>query len=94
MPDPRLREDALGDAEPTSAAPSTGHCRPRSPTRPGVHLAAGPRFGLDGTLERFLRLPFTLHEADLRECVLRLAAANRELDEHGTHWRAPSSVVA
>ncbi|MDQ1682550.1 MAG: hypothetical protein QOH99_1091 [Frankiaceae bacterium] len=62
--------------------------------RQGVHLAAGPRFGLDGTLERFLRLPFTLHEADLRECVLRLAAANRELDERGTHWRAPSSVVA
>jgi hypothetical protein len=45
-------------------------------------------------LERFLRLPFTLPEADLRECVLRLAAANRELDERGTHGRAPSSVVA
>ena len=26
----------------------------------GVRLAPGPRFGLDGTLERFLRLPFTL----------------------------------
>ena len=62
--------------------------------RHGVHLAAGPRFGLDGTLERFLRLPFTLYEVDLRECVVRLAAANRELDERGTHWRASASVVA
>ena len=26
----------------------------------GVRLAPGPRFGLDGTLERFIRLPFTL----------------------------------
>ena len=30
----------------------------------GVRLAPGPRFGLDGTLERFLRLPFTLPPGD------------------------------
>ena len=35
----------------------------------GVRLAPGPRFGLDGTLERFLRLPFTLPAADLVEAV-------------------------
>jgi bifunctional pyridoxal-dependent enzyme with beta-cystathionase and maltose regulon repressor activities len=35
----------------------------------------GPRFGVDGTLERFLRLPFVLPPATLREAVSRLAAA-------------------
>ncbi len=40
----------------------------------GVRLAPGPRFGLDGTLERFLRLPFTLPAEELVEAVGRLAA--------------------
>jgi DNA-binding transcriptional MocR family regulator len=31
----------------------------------GVRLAPGPRFGVDGTLERFLRLPYTLAPDDL-----------------------------
>ncbi|MFD0821021.1 PLP-dependent aminotransferase family protein, partial [Micromonospora zhanjiangensis] len=35
----------------------------------GVRLAPGPRFGLDGTLERFLRLPFALPAADLVDAV-------------------------
>lgn len=46
----------------------------------GVRLAPGPRFGVDGTLERFLRLPYALPEADLVEAVARLAQARRELD--------------
>ena len=29
----------------------------------GVRLAPGPRFGVDGTLERYVRLPFTLRRA-------------------------------
>src|SRR5690606_8263382 len=29
----------------------------------GVRVAAGPRFGVDGTMERFLRLPYTLPPA-------------------------------
>ncbi|NYI04413.1 MocR-like transcription factor YczR [Allostreptomyces psammosilenae] len=41
----------------------------------GVRVAAGPRFGVDGTLERFVRLPFTLPAAVLREAVVRLAGA-------------------
>jgi hypothetical protein len=44
-------------------------------SRHGVLLAAGPRFGLDGALERFLRLPYTLPEARLDLAVERLAAA-------------------
>jgi DNA-binding transcriptional MocR family regulator len=46
----------------------------------GVRLAPGPRFGVDGTLERFLRLPFTLPEQDLVNAVERIAAARYDLD--------------
>ncbi|MCU1678929.1 MAG: putative GntR-family transcriptional regulator [Frankiales bacterium] len=62
--------------------------------RHGLHLAAGPRFGLDGTLERFLRLPFTLPADELREAAVRLAAASADLDERGHGWRAAGAVVA
>lgn len=41
----------------------------------GVRLAAGPRFGVDGAFERFLRLPFTLPPEDLDAAVDRLAQA-------------------
>lgn len=44
-------------------------------SRHGVLLAAGPRFGLDGAFERFLRLPYTLPEARLDLAVERLATA-------------------
>jgi bifunctional pyridoxal-dependent enzyme with beta-cystathionase and maltose regulon repressor activities len=39
----------------------------------------GPRFGIDGTLERFLRLPFVLPPATLREAVTRLAQAAEDV---------------
>lgn len=39
----------------------------------GVRLAPGPWFGLDGTLERYLRLPFTQPPDVLREAVRRIA---------------------
>ncbi|WNM37648.1 PLP-dependent aminotransferase family protein [Micromonospora halotolerans] len=60
----------------------------------GVRLAPGPRFGLDGTLERFLRLPFTLPAADLVEAVGRLAAVRYDLDRAGRpQWREPSVIA-
>lgn len=49
----------------------------------GVRVVPGPRFGVDGTLERFLRLPFALPAADLVEAVHRLAAASHDLDRAG-----------
>ena len=53
----------------------------------GVRLAPGPAFGLDGTLERFLRLPFILPEGDLVEAVRRLAMARDELGRpHRPSW--------
>lgn len=41
----------------------------------GVLLAAGPRFGVQGAFERYLRLPFTHQEHDLRLAVKGIAAA-------------------
>jgi DNA-binding transcriptional MocR family regulator len=41
----------------------------------GVRLAPGPWFGVDGTLERYLRLPFTLPPETLRGAVRVLAEA-------------------
>jgi DNA-binding transcriptional MocR family regulator len=60
----------------------------------GVRLAPGPRFGLDGTLERFIRLPFTLPEVDLVEAVHRIAAVRYDLDRAGRPQWSTQSVIA
>jgi DNA-binding transcriptional MocR family regulator len=60
----------------------------------GVRLAPGPRFGLDGTLERFLRLPFTLPAAELVEAVERIAAVRYGLDQaRRPRWREPVVIA-
>ena len=43
-------------------------------TTVGVRIAPGPRFGPDGTMESYLRLPFTQTPEKLRAGVRRLAA--------------------
>jgi len=45
--------------------------------RHGVRVAAGPRFGVDGAFERFVRLPFSLPKDRLATAVERLAVAWR-----------------
>ena len=45
----------------------------------GLRFVPGPRFAVDGGFERFVRLPFTLSEPDLRCAVDRLALANARL---------------
>ncbi|MEV4127435.1 PLP-dependent aminotransferase family protein [Nocardia sp. NPDC049707] len=45
----------------------------------GVLLAAGPRFGVQGAFERFIRLPFTHSEPELRLAVKSIAAAYEAL---------------
>lgn len=50
----------------------------------GVRVAPGPRFGVGGAFERFVRLPFTLPEEQLTMAVERLAEADARL-----HVRAP-----
>lgn len=43
--------------------------------RLGVRVPSGPRFGVDGAFEGFVRLPFTIGEPLAREAAARLAAA-------------------
>jgi DNA-binding transcriptional MocR family regulator len=47
--------------------------------REGVHVVPGTTFSPDGTLDRYLRLPFTLPPDRLREAVSRLALAERRI---------------
>jgi DNA-binding transcriptional MocR family regulator len=44
-------------------------------SRLGMDLPPGPRFGVDGSLERFVRIPYTLPEDQLGEAVELLARA-------------------
>jgi DNA-binding transcriptional MocR family regulator len=53
----------------------------------GVVLVPGSRFGVDGTLERFLRVPFTLPADRLVEAVGRLAGVWAQLDGSGLATR-------
>jgi DNA-binding transcriptional MocR family regulator len=46
----------------------------------GVVVVPGSRFGIDGTLERFLRLPYSLPADRLDEAVRRLAGVWSQLD--------------
>ncbi len=41
----------------------------------GLLLAAGPRFGIDGAFERFLRVPFSYPVEELDRAVAALDAA-------------------
>jgi DNA-binding transcriptional MocR family regulator len=60
----------------------------------GLRLAPGPRFGVDGVLEQYLRVPFTLPHADLATAVDRLVAARDTVDAHPIPDWPPSLVVA
>jgi DNA-binding transcriptional MocR family regulator len=46
----------------------------------GIRLAAGPRFGIGGAFERYLRVPFTLPPEKLEDAVLALRSAQDRLD--------------
>jgi DNA-binding transcriptional MocR family regulator len=60
----------------------------------GVRVAPGSLFGVAGTLERFIRLPFTLPGPDLIEAVRRLAAAHADLTRARPAAWTPPSLVA
>lgn len=55
----------------------------------GVLLAAGPRFGVQGSFERFLRIPYTHPEADLRRAVTAIASAYATLGPHAAEPLQP-----
>ena len=50
-----------------------------SAERHGVRVVPGPRFGVGGAFERFLRLPYTRPAGELEDAVVRLAAAYADL---------------
>ncbi|GAA4218893.1 MocR-like transcription factor YczR [Actinocatenispora rupis] len=60
----------------------------------GVRLAPGPRFGAEGTFERFVRLPYARSADELTEAVRRIAAARADLDAVPTGRLVPPAVVA
>ncbi|MBI5105744.1 MAG: PLP-dependent aminotransferase family protein [Solirubrobacterales bacterium] len=62
--------------------------------RHGVRVAAGPRFGVDGAFERFVRLPFALPEDVLEDAVPRLAAAWRAVTDGASAGPATPALVA
>ncbi len=59
----------------------------------GVRIAAGPRFGVNGAFERFLRLPFTLDESRLAVGVERLAEAEARLHARTPRGRDPLAMA-
>jgi len=46
----------------------------------GIRLAAGPRFGVGGAFEHYLRVPFTLAPEQLETAVLALRSAQDRLE--------------
>lgn len=59
----------------------------------GVVLTAGPRFGVNGAFEQWVRLPFVHEPSRLRQCVTGLAAAYRAVTAGAGGVREPALVV-
>jgi DNA-binding transcriptional MocR family regulator len=59
----------------------------------GVIVVPGSRFGVDGTLERFLRVPFSLPSERLNTAVERLAAVWHGLDRTADRGAAARQLV-
>jgi DNA-binding transcriptional MocR family regulator len=60
-------------------------------SRMGLELPAGPRFGVDGTLERFVRVPYALPEEELEAAIELLARAWHSVT--GSTAPEPATVV-
>jgi DNA-binding transcriptional MocR family regulator len=85
----RLLEEHLPDWQPDSGgggmslwvrlpAP-TSSALSASASRLGLEIPPGPRFGVDGTLERFIRVPYALPDEQLTEAIVLLARAWRNI---------------
>jgi DNA-binding transcriptional MocR family regulator len=60
-------------------------------SRMGLELPAGPRFGVDGTLERFVRVPYALPEDQLSAAIELMADAWHSVT--GSTAPEPATVV-
>ncbi|WP_428956033.1 PLP-dependent aminotransferase family protein [Streptomyces sp. cg35] len=63
--------------------------------RVGVRVPSGPRFGVDGAFEGYVRLPFTVGGAVADEAAVRLAAAARLVGAgQGAGGDVPRTLIA
>jgi DNA-binding transcriptional MocR family regulator len=62
-------------------------------SRMGLEIPPGPRFGVDGTLERFIRVPYTLPDEQLTGAIELLARAWRSVTGTGTAGVDHGAVV-
>ncbi|MEQ5052271.1 PLP-dependent aminotransferase family protein [Klebsiella michiganensis] len=53
----------------------------------GIHIGTGTRFGLAGAFDRYLRLPFTLSDDELRSAFTTLQPLWHSLTEHKESFR-------
>ncbi|MDO3634712.1 MocR-like transcription factor YczR [Mycolicibacterium arseniciresistens] len=60
-------------------------------SRMGLDVPPGPRFGVDGTLERFVRIPYTLPPDQMADAVRLLARAWRSVT--GSTGSEPQALV-
>jgi DNA-binding transcriptional MocR family regulator len=60
--------------------------------RLGVRVPSGPRFGVDGAFESFVRVPFTVSGPTAHEAAARLAAASTAARSGATPDEAPSGL--
>ncbi len=60
----------------------------------GLRLAAGPRFGMGGAFEHYLRVPFTLPPEQLETAVLAMRAAQDRLEAAPQLRRRPPAPPA
>jgi hypothetical protein len=59
----------------------------------GLQLTAGPRFGVDGAFERFLRVPFGYAPGVVEAAVPILAEAWAQARRTGPEFLVPADVV-
>lgn len=52
----------------------------------GIRIGAGPRFGIDGAFERYLRMPFTLETTEMRIALERLKPIWESVAQTGSEY--------
>ena len=59
----------------------------------GIRMGAGPRFGVEGAFERYLRLPFTLSPPEMRQALVRLQPIWQQLVAQGSERSRGGIIV-
>lgn len=55
----------------------------------GIHLGTGTRFGLSGSFDRYLRMPFSLETAELESALMRIKPLWLALNKSGQAFKRP-----